>query len=224
MGAPTLTRRLLYIGVALALILLVAGALSGVFYVAESSPVPSGSAVQTDVFLLGPDLMTTWSCPTGFACPGVSYAPYGQLPDSAILPSIPRTGILYAVGLVPLAATLVVGAWFLVARNPWRRRPPPTDGPSARRLGLFGAITLVCEALVLFLTPTLLASDLANAPSGVPPTPGPWNSISGTLTLGHLTLTWGPAVGFYLTLTAVGLLILAGGWWPRPSGPEVTST
>jgi len=199
--------RLHWAGVVLALILLIGGVLSGVFYISESTPVPSGSAIQTEAFLPGPYLSVTWVCPTGYACPSTSFSPYGQFLDSAILPSLPQTGLLYLVLLVPLMATLVVGIWFLITLTPRRLKSTPPTQPSPRLLGAAGALSIAAVTLALLLTPALLASDLKSYPSGVPAGLGPWNSPWGTSTFGHLTLTWGPGAGFYLILVAGTLLV-----------------
>ncbi|MHB1434626.1 MAG: hypothetical protein ACYCPN_00285 [Thermoplasmata archaeon] len=204
---PNPTERLLYIGVAVVVILLLAGALSGVFYVSESTPVPSGSAVQTDAFLPGPYLSISWNCPTGFTCPSTSFPAYGHLPGSAILPPIPKTGLLYTAALVPVSITLVVALWFLIVLYPGRTEPRTHPRPSPRLLGIMGALTIATVTWALLLTPALLAADLASSNSGVPSASGPWNSISGSSHFGHLTLTWGPAAGFYLILAAGVLLV-----------------
>ncbi len=220
---PKLTWHLLYFGIAVGVILLVTGILTGVFFVSEATSAPSGSILQTDAFLPGPYLSITWSCPTGFICPSTSYAAYGQLPNSAVLPSLPDTGLLFVVALVPLAVTLVVALWFLMVFYPWRTAPLPRYRPFPRLLGVLGATTLATEILTLLLVPTFLASDLAKSPSGVPGELGPWNSINGISNFGHLTLIWGPAAGFYLTFAAGILLVVVAALWSRvPQAPKAT--
>ena len=207
--------RLLYLGMYVGTLLIGAGILGGVFFISESTPVASGTVQQTDTFLVGPYLSIMWGCPSGFTCPSTSYVLYGHVPNFAILPSIPYTGILLTAALVPVAVTLAATLWFLVVFNPIRRRPLPQQRPSLRLTGALGGMSIATEVLALLLTPPLIAVDLANSSAGVPRTLGPWNSVSGSSSYGHLALIWGPALGFYLTLAGGAILVLIALRWSR---------
>ncbi len=211
-----------YLGVTVGAVLLVAGILTGIFYISESSPVPSGSVLQTETFLVGPYLSLAWSCPTGFACPSPSYVTYAQPPSFAILPALPDTGLLLTVALVPALVTLIAAFWFVLVFYPQRTRPLSRHRPSPRLIGALGVITLAIEVLTLLFIPMLLTIDLRNSASGVPQGAGPWNSLLGTSRIGNLTVTWGPSLGFYLILLASALLIWTAVRWARSihnSGP-----
>jgi hypothetical protein len=216
---PRSLPRLLYLGICVGAFLIGAGILTGIFFISESTPVPSGAVRQTDTFLLGPYLSILWGCPSGFTCPSSSYVPYGQAPNFAILPSIPDTGVLLTVALVPIAATLAAALWFLIVFNPIRRPPLPQYRPSLRLIGALGIMSVVTEVVCLLLIPTLIAVDLANSSAGVPRTPGPWNSLSGSSSYGHLALAWGPASGAYLIIAAGAILALVALRWAHSRAP-----
>jgi hypothetical protein len=214
-ASPNRTFQVLAAGTIVALLVLIVSLFTGIFIVSTTSPLPSGLAVESDLFLPGPYLANQWACPRGFSCPALGFVPYTQLPPTTNLPPLPRTGLLYSLGLIAFLSAILAVALALRAQIRHRRQGSLTMARTSVRWFLFGSLVTLLTPIALFaLTPLIISDDMTQSSSGLPGSPGPWSSWFGSDELGHVTLSWGPSIGFYLALIS-GVTLLALPLWAR---------
>lgn len=134
------------------------------------------------------------SCPTSSSYSAQHYGATGALAEAAFFT------ILAAVGVGILA---VVSA--LLRPRRWNGR--------RSLLALGGGYAILTAAAPLLLALALPSAQNADVTgSSRPPTQGPWTSFIGSASftqpsIGTSTLQWGPALGWYLGIVAVGIAV-----------------
>jgi len=149
------------------------------------------------------------SLPNGASCP--SQTSYSSIsPKETNVGNIAETGFFLLIGGIILG---VVAAIFGFASRGNARRSGPAIALGVVTL-LFAMIAPVLFAAAL---PGAISSDISSA-YRPPNTSGPWSSFTGSSSytnplVGPVSLNWGPAIGWYLSLVAfvivlVGVVIL----------------
>jgi len=119
-----------------------------------------------------------------------------------------NTGVLAETAFFLLIGGVVLGVIAALLGLTSRRKPKRASP----------AIAFAVIALILAIAgPVVFASALPNAFSkddllGHPAAAGPWSTFSGSnsSSLGNTTLTWGPGLGWYLSIGAFVLLLVGG--------------
>ena len=115
------------------------------------------------------------------------------------------TAVFYVllVGLVCAVAGALLGL-FTVLGPSWRRL--------SSILGLVALVTAIVAPLMWFAAlPTMFGKDFSGHSGS-----GPWSSFVGsTTTAGGVKVTWAPSFGWYFSLAAFGVLLLALIWMLR---------
>jgi len=199
-----------------------------------------GGPSETQYFYLGtPGTNGTvqYSCSglaAGESCPSsTSYSSYGQQNTY----DLNDTGLIAATAFFLLIIGAILG--FVAAVLAFGRRQKPGRGGAAWGLAAVALILALIAPLVFAgALPNALSHDL---PSSVRQGSGPWSSFYGSnsTTVGTSTVSesWGPSVGWYLSIVAfvvllVGVALVRRGPPPMraptefaaPGSPETTGT
>lgn len=184
-----------------------------------SATTSSGS--QTYSLDLYPDQQVTVSGTSGTTTATVS----GSYSDARLN----NTGNLYTIVeiLLILGAILgIAGGGLLIAAG----TRVNASTALATALIIFGVAMAIAGPIAVFVhQPSALAADAYNAGSTNTSGPGPTSSFYGTLTVNGETGTWGPALGWYLSIAIAVLLIISVAivpsasreTAPRPAGPAM---
>jgi hypothetical protein len=131
-----------------------------------------------------------------------------------------NTGGLYSlVEILLVVGTLlgvIGGILILVARNKL-----PSLAAVAVVLVVFAAgMAIVCPLLTLLHQPAALSADTYVAGSGSPNSTGPTTSFFGSTSTSGGTGSWGPGLGWYLSILMFGLLAVSAGLAESSRGAE----
>lgn len=95
-------------------------------------------------------------------------------------------------------------------------------------LAILALILAIAAPLLMFAAqPAAIDKDVTAQDHGVPPTgSGPWSSFAGS----NASFSWGPSMGWYISLGASAVILVGGIFWlrargpPPTAGPDVTSS
>jgi hypothetical protein len=132
--------------------------------------------------------------PSGFSCPTQTSYSSENLNSTGMIAEYGFFLVLVGIVFGILAALLGL----ISGGNPKRARP-------AMALAVLALIlALVAPAMFAAALPGAIANDTKDHPSGS----GPWSSFIGSGNISGLNLTWGPGVGWYLTIGAFVLFLI----------------
>lgn len=218
---------LLFIGA----ILLIVALLTSWYTTSLQSSGPGGSATEQLDFKPGSSYSVSFSC-SGAAsslCPGSTTCSYSGSSSNYCNPQgINRTGQLYAVTEYLVIGGLVLGLLAGIFAMMSGGKPGMRKGAIA--LGVIALLfALVVPITLLAAQPGALKSDFTPSGGSAPTGNGPYSSFFGSCSgnncgftgpaSGNVSDTWGPSVGWYLSIVAF-IVFLLGTMMVMRSGKE----